>query len=95
MDDDSRSQAILIVTAVFLAISGISVALRCFVRTHVVRAFGWDDTFMVLAMIFNLGFAICGIAGSKYGIGRRLIHFLEYPDNFRTAMLVCRTSINV
>lgn len=95
MDDDSRSRAILIVTAVFLAISGISVALRCFVRAHVVRAFGWDDTFMVLAMIFNLAFAICGIAGSKYGIGRRLVHFVEYPDNFHKAMLVCFTSIGL
>ncbi|KAJ5183940.1 hypothetical protein N7492_001556 [Penicillium capsulatum] len=88
MDDDSRSQAILIVTAVFLAISGISVALRCFVRTHVVRAFGWDDTLMVLAMVFNLAFAICGIAGSKLGIGRKLVHFLVYPDNFHKALLL-------
>ena len=50
-DDDSRSQAILIVTAVFLAISLISVGLRCFVRTQVVRAFGWDDSLMLVAMV--------------------------------------------
>lgn len=50
-DDDSRSKAILIVTSVFFAISAVSVGLRCFVRTHVVRAFGWDDILMVLAMV--------------------------------------------
>jgi hypothetical protein len=49
--DDGRSQAILVVTVVFLAISLVSVALRCFVRTRVVRAFGWDDTLMLIAMV--------------------------------------------
>ena len=51
VNDDSRSNAILIVTAVFFAISFVSVCLRLFVRTRVVRAFGWDDTTMVLAMV--------------------------------------------
>jgi hypothetical protein len=49
--DDSRSKAILIVTSVFLGISLVSVILRCFVRTRIVRAFGWDDTVMVVAMV--------------------------------------------
>jgi hypothetical protein len=49
--DASRSKAVLIVTSVFLAISLISVALRIFVRTRIVRAFGWDDTIMVVAMV--------------------------------------------
>lgn len=49
--DDSRSKAILIVTCVFLAISLVSVILRCFVRSRIVRAFGWDDSVMVLAMV--------------------------------------------
>jgi hypothetical protein len=51
VQDDSRSNAILIVTAVFLGISLGSVLLRCFVRTRVVRAFGWDDIIMLLAMV--------------------------------------------
>lgn len=49
--DDSRNKAILIVTCVFLAISLVSVILRCFVRTRIVRAFGWDDGVMVVAMV--------------------------------------------
>jgi hypothetical protein len=49
--DASRSRAILVVTSVFLGISLVSVALRIFVRTRIVRAFGWDDSIMVLAMV--------------------------------------------
>lgn len=51
INDDSRSNAILTVTAVFLAISLVSVGLRCFVRTRIVRAFGWDDRVMLVAMV--------------------------------------------
>lgn len=46
-----RSEVITIVTAVFFAISLTTVLLRCFVRLRVVRAFGWDDTLMVIAMV--------------------------------------------
>ncbi|KAJ5660502.1 hypothetical protein N7507_006953 [Penicillium longicatenatum] len=88
-DDDSRSQAILIVTAIFLAISLIAVILRIFVRTRVVKAFGKDDVFMLLAMILNLAFAICGFLGVEYGMGRKLIHFeVEGGQaNFHRALL--------
>jgi hypothetical protein len=51
VNDDSRNKAILIVTSVFFAISLLSVILRCFVRTQVVRAWGWDDGTMVIAMV--------------------------------------------
>ncbi|KAJ6103511.1 hypothetical protein N7486_005938 [Penicillium sp. IBT 16267x] len=88
-DDDSRSQAILIVTAVFLAISLLAVSLRIFVRTHVVKAFGKDDVFMLLAMILNLAFALCGFLGVKYGMGRKLVHFQVdgREDDFHKALL--------
>ncbi|KAJ5453942.1 uncharacterized protein N7458_004898 [Penicillium daleae] len=87
VQDDSRSNAILIVTAVFLGISLSSVLLRCFVRTRVVHAFGWDDIVMLFAMAWNMAFAICGILGAKYGMGRRLYYFVEYPDNLKRALL--------
>ncbi|KAJ5085074.1 hypothetical protein N7532_009845 [Penicillium argentinense] len=85
--DDSRSKAILVVTSVFLAISLVSVCLRIFVRTRVVRAFGWDDIIMVVAMAFNLAFAVCGIVGAKNGMGRKLLYFEAYPDQFSRALL--------
>jgi len=48
------SEAITVVTAVFLSISLATVLLRCFVRLRVVRAFGWDDTLMVIAAVGSL-----------------------------------------
>lgn len=46
-----RSESIFIVTVIFLGISFLAVCLRCFVRLRLVRAFGWDDTLMVFAMV--------------------------------------------
>ena len=46
-----RSEQIFVVTIIFLGISFISVCLRCFVRLKLVKAFGWDDIFMVFAMV--------------------------------------------
>ncbi|KXG51984.1 uncharacterized protein PGRI_082680 [Penicillium griseofulvum] len=85
--DGSRNKAILIVTSVFLAISLFTVMLRCFVRTQVVRAWGWDDGTMVIAMAFNVVFALCGIIGCKYGLGRKLAYFTTRPDDYHSAML--------
>jgi hypothetical protein len=48
---EGRSQTIFIVTTIFLGISFIAVCLRCFVRLKLVKAFGWDDTLMVCAMV--------------------------------------------
>lgn len=50
---EGRSQAIFIVTTVFLGLSFIAVCLRCFVRLRLVRAFGWDDGLMVFAMVIS------------------------------------------
>ncbi|CAI7609161.1 uncharacterized protein N7487_002112 [Penicillium crustosum] len=68
---EGRSQSIFIVTTVFLGISFIAVCLRCFVRIRLVKAFGWDDTFMVCAMLLNILFGLCGITGALYGMGQR------------------------
>ncbi|KKK19499.1 hypothetical protein ARAM_002941 [Aspergillus rambellii] len=82
-----RSNAILISTSVLLGISLVTVCLRCYVRLRIVKAFGWDDSLMVTAMIFNIGFAICGIIGTTYGIGKKAEYFQSRPDDFQLAML--------
>ncbi|KAF4213433.1 hypothetical protein CNMCM5878_010474 [Aspergillus fumigatiaffinis] len=73
-------------TLVFLCLSFIAVALRCFVRLRLVKAFGWDDGLMVLAMVFNIWFAICGLAGSIAGIGKRFDQF-DSVEDAHTALL--------
>ena len=35
-----------------------------------------------------MAFAICGIMGAYYGMGRKLEYFLTQPDHFRKALLV-------
>lgn len=45
--------AISAASAVMLAVSVIAVAMRCLVRSYVVRAFGWDDGLMVVALVIG------------------------------------------
>ncbi|KAJ0414024.1 hypothetical protein BJY00DRAFT_321388 [Aspergillus carlsbadensis] len=66
-----RSISIFVVTLVFSVLSLIAVALRCFVRLRLVRAFGRDDSLMLLAMSLNILFAVCGITGSFNGLGQK------------------------
>ncbi|KAF7121831.1 hypothetical protein CNMCM5793_009384 [Aspergillus hiratsukae] len=81
-----RSIVAFTVSLVFLCLSFIAVALRCFVRLRVVKAFGWDDRLMVLAMVFNIWFSICAIAGAFAGIGQRFDQFDSVAD-VQTALL--------
>ncbi|KAJ6142774.1 hypothetical protein N7471_002227 [Penicillium samsonianum] len=70
-----RSKPIFIITITFLCISFIVVVLRCFVRLRLVKAFRWDDGSMMFAIALNIWFAICGIAGSVYGFGKKIDEF--------------------
>lgn len=49
--EDHQNGAIIAVAATFMTIAFITVALRCYVRLRLVKAFGWDDTSMVVAMV--------------------------------------------
>ncbi|KAL2808339.1 hypothetical protein BJX63DRAFT_439486 [Aspergillus granulosus] len=68
---DDRSLAVTTVAAVFMSVATVAVLLRCYVRGFLIKAFGWDDTAMVIAMAFYLMFSGCMIGGSIYGTGRR------------------------
>lgn len=52
------SLAIFIVSIVMMILSILTVSMRTFVRLHIVRAFGWDDSLMLLALV-------CSISNSK------------------------------
>ncbi|KAJ5862015.1 hypothetical protein N7455_006083 [Penicillium solitum] len=81
------SNAIIITTAVFFVFSLVTVCLRCFVRLKVVKAFGSDDALMVAAAAFNTAFAICGIVGSIYGMGKTTEFLSHRPDDIRRGLL--------
>ncbi|RHZ50893.1 hypothetical protein CDV55_101456 [Aspergillus turcosus] len=81
-----RSILVFTVALVFLCLSFIAVALRCFVRLRLVKAFGWDDGLMVLAMVFNIWFSTCILGGAFAGIGKRFDQFDSVAD-IQTALL--------
>ncbi|PWY95436.1 putative integral membrane protein [Aspergillus sclerotioniger CBS 115572] len=71
MAKDDRSPEVKAVAAAFMAVACVTVILRCYVRGWIVRAFGWDDWAMVVAMFFYAMFSGCMIGGAIYGTGRR------------------------
>ncbi|KAF7113857.1 hypothetical protein CNMCM5793_004912 [Aspergillus hiratsukae] len=83
-----RSEAIAVVTAVFLGLALIMGSVRCFVRFRLTHAAGCDDYMMVAAMFFNIGFGTCTIVGATFGMGKKLVYFEDRPQDFRKAMLV-------
>ncbi|KAJ5504492.1 hypothetical protein N7463_007366 [Penicillium fimorum] len=68
-DEKQRSTAVQTVAAVFLPIATITVMLRIYVRGWIVKAFGWDDGTMVIALLFYAMFCGTMIGGSIYGTG--------------------------
>ncbi|KAF7179913.1 hypothetical protein CNMCM7691_008965 [Aspergillus felis] len=83
-----RSEAILVVAAIFLWLSLSAGSLRCFVRFRLTHAAGCDDYLMVAAMFFNIGFGVCTILGATFGMGKKLVYFEESKGSFRNAMLL-------
>ncbi|KAK9648822.1 hypothetical protein V6Z96_005891 [Aspergillus fumigatus] len=84
---DDRSLEVKVVAAVFMAIASVTVILRCYVRLFVVKAFGWDDGAMVIAMLWYLMFCGCMIGGARYGTGRR---FADLTAHRRVTAMECR-----
>lgn len=48
----------------------IAVALRLYVRTFIVKAFGWDDGLMLFAQLMHTLNSSCAIGGALTGTGR-------------------------
>lgn len=53
-DEQQRKTAVQTVAAVFLPIATITVMLRIYVRGWIVKAFGWDDGVMVIALVCSI-----------------------------------------
>ncbi|KAB8226011.1 hypothetical protein BDV33DRAFT_162792 [Aspergillus novoparasiticus] len=68
---DDRSVEVRAVAAAFMSVAVVTVILRCYVRGWLVKAFGWDDGAMVVALLFYVMFSACMIGGSLWGTGRR------------------------
>ncbi|KAJ5126575.1 hypothetical protein N7448_007354 [Penicillium atrosanguineum] len=69
-DEDHQNAAIKVVAGLFMSIACVAVILRCYVRGWVVKAFGWDDGAMVVAMAFYVMFSASMIGAGVHGNGR-------------------------
>ncbi|KAL2788750.1 hypothetical protein BJX66DRAFT_308180 [Aspergillus keveii] len=69
--DNDRSVEVTAVAAAFMSVATVAVSLRCYVRGFLIKAFGWDDAVMVVAMAFYLMFSGCMIGGAIYGTGKK------------------------
>ncbi|KAL4931462.1 uncharacterized protein BDV17DRAFT_289002 [Aspergillus undulatus] len=70
-----RSLAIFVVSAVMVGLSIIAVSMRCFVRLHIVRAFGWDDALMLMALALFMALSALCMMGSYAGVGHKMADF--------------------
>ncbi|KAF2121552.1 hypothetical protein BDV96DRAFT_216584 [Lophiotrema nucula] len=68
----NRGPELQAVCATFVSMAFVAVVLRIYVRLRLVKAFGWDDAWMICAMIGHIMFATCAIGGIHYGTGRHM-----------------------
>ncbi|KAL3253449.1 hypothetical protein ABHI18_009489 [Aspergillus niger] len=82
-----HSLAIFICAAVMMSVSIMAVALRTFVRLYTVRAFGWDDALMVIALALFIALDACWMVASKRGVGHKNEDFTD-PKTMEQALLI-------
>ncbi|CBF89359.1 hypothetical protein AN0500.2 [Aspergillus nidulans FGSC A4] len=71
-DHDDRSGQLRAIAITFIPLVCITMVLRCYMRAKVIRAVGWDDGVMVIALLCYIMHVSCVIGGSFYGLGRKL-----------------------
>ncbi|KAL4777085.1 hypothetical protein BDW60DRAFT_213604 [Aspergillus nidulans var. acristatus] len=71
-DHDDRSRQLRAVAITFIPLVCMTMALRCYMRAKVIRALGWDDGVMVMALLCYIVHVACVIGGSFHGLGRKL-----------------------
>ncbi|KAL6710409.1 hypothetical protein ACN47E_009355 [Coniothyrium glycines] len=69
---ETRGAALQAVCITFVVLAFVATILRVYVRTCIVKAFGWDDGWMILALLFHIMFAGCAIGGIHWGTGRHM-----------------------
>ncbi|KAF2129613.1 hypothetical protein P153DRAFT_376043 [Dothidotthia symphoricarpi CBS 119687] len=69
---ENRGPELQVVVSTFVAVAFIAVVLRVYVRLFLVKAFGWDDSWMVAALLAQIMFAAAALGGVHYGTGRHM-----------------------
>lgn len=68
--EDNNAWSILAVTGSWCLVAVLVVAMRVYVRTVMVRYFGWDDIAAVLTMVFGVAIWACFVGESYSALGK-------------------------
>ncbi|KAH7398380.1 hypothetical protein BKA66DRAFT_201402 [Pyrenochaeta sp. MPI-SDFR-AT-0127] len=79
---DNRGPELQAVCSTFLAFAFTATALRVYVRARIVKAFGYDDAWMVFALLAHIMFVGSAIGGIRWGTGRHM-NTLSNDDIFK------------
>ncbi|PSK60733.1 hypothetical protein B9Z65_883 [Elsinoe australis] len=71
-NDAAEPARLIAVVCVGLAITSVLVPLRCYVRLRVMKNFGIDDWFLILAQIFLIISGATTLRSIRFGLGRYL-----------------------
>ncbi|KAI1844954.1 hypothetical protein JX266_008970 [Neoarthrinium moseri] len=71
-DEDDRSPLMFNITVTLLAVSSVTVALRCYVRLYVIKSFRWEDWMALVTMTFFACYCTCVFLSIKHGAGKHL-----------------------
>ncbi|GLB06998.1 hypothetical protein AtubIFM57258_002317 [Aspergillus tubingensis] len=78
-----QQTAVLGIGVAFMAFTSAVIALRVYVRTILLRAWGADDVLMVIGTILTYGLSIASIVAAYYGVGK---HYSDVPIEDRVPM---------
>ncbi|RAK83597.1 hypothetical protein BO79DRAFT_241027 [Aspergillus costaricaensis CBS 115574] len=81
-----QQTTVLGIGVAFMAFTSAVIALRVYVRTILLRAWGADDVLMVIGTILTYGLSIASIVAAYYGVGK---HYSDVPIEDRVPMFKC------
>ncbi|EFR02424.1 integral membrane protein [Nannizzia gypsea CBS 118893] len=88
---DVRGPLVIIMNSIFASLTLLVIMIRIFSRIHVSRSFGWDDIFIIAAVIPTFGCGTITILGSvKYGWSRHVydVPFKHLVIGLKLTMLI-------
>jgi len=71
-DYGSSGSSVLAVNCIFIPLVVITVALRLWVRMHMLRAVGLDDILMLIAVLAAIALSTGALVGRHYGVGEHI-----------------------
>lgn len=67
---ENRGPQLEAIAIMMVVLTVTAFGLRAYVRTRMVKAYGWDDWFMSFAAVTFILFVACVLTGVHYGTGR-------------------------